>query len=66
MYTDRLDTLIPLTEVRRRLSVSKTTVWKLIRRGTLKPIRVGRAVRVRLSEVQFLIDGGTLGSGGAS
>lgn len=48
-----------------RLAVSVRTIARLIERGELPAVRVGRAVRVRSSDVDTLIDGGTDRNDGA-
>jgi excisionase family DNA binding protein len=38
--------LVPVEEAARRLSIGRTTVFELIRRGELKAVKVGRSRRV--------------------
>jgi predicted DNA-binding transcriptional regulator AlpA len=41
------------------LSLSRTTLWRLERQGTLTPIRVGRALRYRWPDLlQLAAEGG--------
>lgn len=46
------DSLLRLCEVRERLRVSKTTLWRIVRTGELKQIRVAGCKRIRASEVE--------------
>ncbi|MCE1162417.1 MAG: helix-turn-helix domain-containing protein [Thiomonas sp.] len=39
------------------LSLSRTTLWRLERQGSLQPIRIGRALRFRWSDLQGLAGG---------
>jgi excisionase family DNA binding protein len=40
------------------LSLSRTTIWRLTRQGVLNPVRVGRALRFRWSDLLQLAEGG--------
>lgn len=44
------------------LRVSRTTLWRLERRGTLKPIHIGRLRRYRWSDLQRLAEEGEGGT----
>lgn len=41
------DTLLDTRQVARRLSISRSYVYRLVRAGALPAVRIGRAVRVR-------------------
>jgi predicted DNA-binding transcriptional regulator AlpA len=58
-----VDRLIDVQAVAGLLSLSARSVWKLHAAGKLpSAMRVGRAVRWKLSDVQsFIADGGTVG-----
>lgn len=43
--------LIRVEEAARRLSLSRTSVYSLIAKGDLRPVHVGRAVRLLASDV---------------
>ena len=47
--------LLRLDEVAERLSVSPSTVRRLIRRGDLKAVRIGRLLRVRPADLTTYI-----------
>ena len=49
--------LLTYDEVGKRLHVSRTQAWKLVQAGELHPIRIGRAVRFRESEINGWIAG---------
>lgn len=51
---DRL--LVDTAEAARLLSVSAKTVTRLIAAGELKPIRMGRAVRVSIRSLKTMIE----------
>ncbi len=44
--------LLRLDEVAERLAISKSMAWKLVAYGQLRSVRIGRAVRVRPSDVE--------------
>jgi excisionase family DNA binding protein len=44
--------LLRLDEVAQRLAISKSMAWKLVAYGQLRSVRIGRAVRVRPSDVE--------------
>lgn len=37
--------LLTATQLAARLNVNRTTVWRMVKRGDIKPIRVGNVVR---------------------
>ncbi len=41
-----------VAEVAERWRVCGKTVWRLLRRGKLRAVKVGRATRVRVTEVE--------------
>lgn len=54
-----IDRLINEREVRALLGgCGRTTVWRLSRAGALEIVKLGRATRYRLRDVQKLIDDG--------
>jgi excisionase family DNA binding protein len=50
-----LPRLLSVREVADALAVSRVTVWRLVRRGELRPVRVGRAVRFRPEDVERVV-----------
>lgn len=48
--------LIEVAEAARRLSVGKSTVYRLIRKGELPSYRIGRLRRIRADDVRDMID----------
>lgn len=47
-------------ETARRLSLSLSTVWRLLQRGELRRVRIGRSVRVDAQSIAaFVAQGGT-------
>lgn len=44
--------LLRLDEVAERLAISRSMAWKLVAYGQLRSVRIGRAVRVRPSDVE--------------
>jgi excisionase family DNA binding protein len=40
------------------LDISRSTLWRLSRQGVLTPVRIGRAVRYRWSDLHALAKGG--------
>lgn len=44
--------LLRLDEVAQRLAISKSMAWKLVAYGQLRSVKIGRAVRVRPSDVE--------------
>jgi excisionase family DNA binding protein len=53
---DATDDLLTRTEVARYLRVSDRTVSRLIRKGQLSASRIGRAVRIRQSDLLEMLD----------
>ena len=47
--------LLTVLETANRLSLGKSKTWELIQKGLLKPIRIGRAVRIPASEVERFV-----------
>jgi len=52
---ERMAVTVP--EAARRLSVSTATVWRLLDRGDLARVRIGRAVRVPVESIDALMRG---------
>ena len=48
--------LLTVAQAAQMLTVSTKTVRRMLSRGTLKPVRIGRSVRVRRDQVLRLID----------
>lgn len=53
--------LLTIDEVAQRLKVSPSTVRRLIRRGGLKTVRLGRLIRVRPADLNDYIERHTEG-----
>lgn len=51
------DQLLTLAQVASRLQVSMSTVYRLVDRGELKTIRIGRSYRVRPDDLAAYIEG---------
>lgn len=51
-------TLLTVREICERLRVSPATVFRLVRAGTLAPIKIGRRTLFAAEEVEALIDAG--------
>lgn len=64
--TDATDDLLTRAEVARYLRVSDRTVSRLIRAGTLPASRIGRAVRIRQSDLLDMPNGKPVISAGLS
>ena len=48
--------LVTINEVCERLGISRTTVYQMRKRGDLKAVNIGGAVRFRKEDVDALID----------
>ena len=48
--------LLRIDDVATRLSVSRSMAWKLVALGQLRCLRIGRAVRVRPSDLEAYIE----------
>jgi len=55
MPADVRPCVVPVAAAARYLSVSRSTVVRLIRRRTLPVVRLGRAVRVRVADLDRLV-----------
>ena len=53
------DVLLSSAQVERLLGLSRTSVWRLTRRGDLVPVYIGSALRFRRSDVLALMQVGT-------
>ena len=51
--------LLSSTQVQQMLGLSRTSVWRLTRRGLLLPVHIGAALRFRRSEVLAMMQLGT-------
>ncbi len=49
---------VKVSAAAKMLSVSETTVWKLIREDVLKPKRIGRNTLIPYSQLVALVEGG--------
>jgi excisionase family DNA binding protein len=54
--TDPISRLLTVAEVANVIRVSRMTVYRLIRRGQLKAIRVGRNYRVRSDDLNAYLE----------
>lgn len=52
------ETLLTQHDARRILGVSRTTVYFLRKNGSLPEIKIGSAIRFRLSDLQKVVDRG--------
>lgn len=50
------DRLLRLSEVCERLKISPSTLWRLVRKGEIKQIRVGGTKRIRASSLEKFLD----------
>jgi excisionase family DNA binding protein len=50
-----MNTLISISEVQRLLNVSRATVNRLLDRGELRRVHIGRAVRIPSEDVQAFV-----------
>ncbi|MGY2702553.1 helix-turn-helix domain-containing protein [Nocardioides sp. HB32] len=51
--------LLDQAEVARRLNVSRTTIWRLAKRGDIRTVRIGSRTLIPRSELRRIIDSGT-------
>lgn len=49
--------LLTTYEVARALGVSRSTVQRLVKRGELRPVRIGHLVRFRVDDLLLLVEG---------
>jgi excisionase family DNA binding protein len=47
--------LMTVPEVARELRISERTIWRLIRSGKLKPVRLGKRTLVRRDDVEAMV-----------
>lgn len=52
------DQLLTVEEAIERLKISRTSAWRWERQGILKPVKIGRFVRYRKSDIDELINKG--------
>ena len=55
---DKREGLATAKEAGRFLAVSRTTLWRLAASGTLAPVRIGRALRFRWTDLHAMAAGG--------
>ncbi|WP_081763585.1 helix-turn-helix domain-containing protein [Imhoffiella purpurea] len=48
--------LLTIDHAAKRLSISSRTMWRLVEAGELVPVRIGRSVRLRSSDLQDYVD----------
>lgn len=48
--------LLGLAEVAQRLNVSRTTIWRLAKRGDIRTVRIGSRTLIPRSELRRIID----------
>ncbi len=53
--------LLDQAEVARRLNVSRTTVWRLIKRGDIRVVHIGSRALIPRTELHRLINEGSRG-----
>ena len=53
------EVLLSSTQVQQMLGLSRTSVWRLTRRGLLLPVHIGAALRFRRSDVLAMMQVGT-------
>jgi predicted DNA-binding transcriptional regulator AlpA len=53
------EVLLSSIQVQQMLGLSRTSVWRLTRRGLLLPVHIGAALRFRRSDVLALMQVGT-------
>ena len=54
-------------QARQRLSLGRNTIYTLLRKGTLRCVRIGRAIRVSEAEIErFIVSGGAAFENGGS
>jgi excisionase family DNA binding protein len=66
MTTTTAYKLLRLTEVAERLDVSLPTVRRLVKVGTIRTVRVGRAIRVRPQDLEAYIQSSIENAGHAT
>ncbi|SBP88378.1 helix-turn-helix domain-containing protein [Thiomonas delicata] len=54
------EVLLSSTQVQQMLGLSRTSVWRLTRRGVLTPVHIGAALRFRRSDVLAMMQVGTI------
>ena len=54
--------LLSMVEVSQRLNVSRTTIWRLAKRGEIRTVRIGSRTLIPRTELLRLIGGGAEGS----
>jgi excisionase family DNA binding protein len=55
-------TLMTPEQARQRLSLGRNTIYSLLRSGSIRAVRVGRAIRISDAEIErFISQGGVAG-----
>jgi excisionase family DNA binding protein len=49
--------LLTITEFIDRYGVSRSTVYRLFETGIIKPIKIGRATRIKIEDAEAWLDG---------
>lgn len=47
--------LLNLVEVAQRLNVSRTTIWRLVKRGDIRAVRIGSRTLIPRTELQRIV-----------
>jgi ribosomal protein L11 methylase PrmA len=50
--------LIAKSEVKNQFGVCETTLWLWAKKGYLKPVKIGRRVMYRMSDIKKMVEGG--------
>lgn len=50
--------LLTVAQTAKLLAISERSVWRLLATGTLRRVRIGRAVRVRHVDIHALVERG--------
>lgn len=57
--------LLTVEQLAKRLSVNPMTVRRMIRRGQIAAVRIGRAIRFRPEDIDAFLESVKIGKGGA-
>jgi|DEB0MinimDraft_3_1074331.scaffolds.fasta_scaffold254855_2 excisionase family DNA binding protein len=62
LHMPRYDTprLVTVDDAADRLGVSRSTVYRLLDAGTLRRVKLGHSVRIRLDDIDHLIETATV------
>lgn len=50
--------VVPVATAARELSVSPRTIWRLLAKGELEKVQIGRAVRIKITSIEAFLDRG--------